>query len=131
MPDLGPAIAVTAARRLRVDGLVQGVGFRPFVHRLALRHQLGGWVQNTSGAVEIHVEGDATAIDRFVNDLRREAPVLARIETLVSEAVEVAGLSSFEVRASTSAADQRLPVSPDVALCASCAREITDRKSVV
>ncbi|HWP72333.1 MAG TPA: carbamoyltransferase HypF [Gemmatimonadaceae bacterium] len=126
MPDLGPAIAVTAARRLRVDGLVQGVGFRPFVHRLALRHQLGGWVQNTSGAVEIHVEGDATAIDRFVNDLRREAPVLARIETLVSEAVEVAGLSSFEVRASTSAADQRLPVSPDVALCASCAREITD-----
>ena len=126
MPDLGPAIAVTAARRLRVDGLVQGVGFRPFVHRLALRFQLGGWVQNTSGAVEIHVEGDANAIDCFVTDLQREAPVLARIEALVSEDVEVAGLSSFEVRASASAADQRIPVSPDVALCANCARELTN-----
>jgi hydrogenase maturation protein HypF len=125
-PDVGPAIAVAAARRLRVEGLVQGVGFRPFVHRLALRHQLGGWVLNTSGSVEIQVEGDAPAIERFLHDLRHEAPVLARIETLASSEVEPEGLTTFEVRASASAAGERLPVSPDVALCPNCARELSD-----
>ena len=54
-----------AARTLAVSGVVQGVGFRPFVHRLALRHGLAGWVRNTAGEVQIHVEGDAAALDVF------------------------------------------------------------------
>jgi len=126
LPDRGPAIAVNAAKRVHVDGLVQGVGFRPFVHRLALRHRLAGWVLNTSGAVEIHVEGDTVALDRFIAGLRREAPVLAQIETLRSEDIVAEGLASFEVRASARRGDQRLPVSPDVAMCANCAGELAD-----
>jgi hydrogenase maturation protein HypF len=126
LPDEGPAIAVHGAKRVHVGGLVQGVGFRPFVHRLALRHHLAGWVLNTSGSVEIHVEGDTVALDRFIAELRREAPVLAHIETLRSEDIDAEGLASFEVRASARRGDQRLPVSPDVAMCANCARELSD-----
>ena len=125
LPDWGPAIALHAAKRVHVDGLVQGVGFRPFVHRLALRHRLAGWVLNTSGSVEIHVEGDPVALDRFIAELQHEAPVLAQIETLRSEDIVAEGLASFEVRASTRG-DQRLPVSPDVAMCANCAAELSD-----
>ena len=124
--DGGPAVAVNAAKRVHVGGLVQGVGFRPFVHRLALRHHLTGWVLNTSGSVEIQVEGAAAAVDRFIDELRREAPVLAQIEALSSEDVDAEGLSSFEVRASAELVDQRLAVSPDVAMCANCARELSD-----
>ena len=126
LPDRGPAIAVIAAKHVHVRGLVQGVGFRPFVHRLALRHHLAGWVLNSSGSVEIHVEGDAAAIDQFIDELRLEAPVLATIEAVSSEDIAAEGFASFEVRASEHRGDQRLPVSPDVAMCANCASELSD-----
>ena len=126
MPDVGPAIAIHCARRLRVEGLVQGVGFRPFVHRLAIRHHLPGWVLNTSGSVEIHVEGDVAEVEHFVAALRCEAPVLARIEDLTVTDVPLEGLTAFEVRASAQGSEKRLPVSPDAAMCASCARELAD-----
>ncbi len=125
LPDWGRAIAMSAAKRVHVGGLVQGVGFRPFVHRLALRHHLAGWVLNTSGSVEIHVEGDAPVLDQFIDELRRESPVLAQIETLRTEDVVAEGLAAFEVRASA-IGDHRLPVSPDVAMCANCAEELSD-----
>jgi hydrogenase maturation protein HypF len=126
MPDVGPAIAVNSAKRVRVEGLVQGVGFRPFIHRLALHHQLAGWVRNTSGAVEIHVEGEAGAVDRFLVGLSDDAPVLARIEHIDAREATPEGLTAFEVRASSSSSDNRLPVSPDVAMCEKCARELMD-----
>ena len=72
--------ATVAAARLHVSGIVQGVGFRPFVHRLADRHGLGGWVRNTSGDVEIALEGDSGAIDAFIAELQVRAPRLARID---------------------------------------------------
>ena len=124
--DMGAAIPATAASRVRISGLVQGVGFRPFVHRMAVRHELAGWVLNSSGAVEIHVEGGTDAIERFIADVRSDAPVLTRIEALATEWVPPEGLAGFEVRASTVAGDGRLPVSPDVALCEACAREMAD-----
>ncbi|HZI26893.1 MAG TPA: carbamoyltransferase HypF [Gemmatimonadaceae bacterium] len=122
-------MAVSAAKRVRVDGLVQGVGFRPFIHRLALRHELAGWVLNTSGSVDMHLEGASAALDRFLIDLRESAPVLSRIETLVALDVAPEGLTSFEVRVSASSANTRLPVSPDVAMCASCVRELLDPRN--
>lgn len=127
IPDVGRAIALNGAKRVRVEGLVQGVGFRPFIHRLAMQHQLGGWVRNTSGAVEIHVEGEADAIERFLRDLREDAPVLARIETVDAHDVALEGFTAFEVRTSASSMNNRLPVSPDVAMCEHCARELSDR----
>ncbi|HEX9565156.1 MAG TPA: carbamoyltransferase HypF [Gemmatimonadaceae bacterium] len=115
-----------AAARLRVTGLVQGVGFRPFVHRSAARHGLAGWVRNTSELVEIHVEGDESAIDSFVDALRREPPVLALIESIDRRSVACTGAVHFAVEASATTSDGRQPVSPDVATCDACLREMND-----
>ena len=79
-----PEIRV-AARLIRVTGLVQGVGFRPFVHRLAMRHGASGWVRNASGSVEIWLEAPAPVLDRFLADLQDEAPPLARIGSVAVE----------------------------------------------
>ena len=114
------------ACRVRVTGLVQGVGFRPFVHRLALRHALGGWVRNASGEVVIALEGAPEEIDAFLRELRSEAPPLARIGTIEREATSPTGARTFTITASDVAPGRRQPVSPDVATCAACVRELFD-----
>ena len=115
-----------AARTLAVSGVVQGVGFRPFVHRLALRHGLAGWVRNTAGEVQIHVEGDAAALDVFELALVAEAPTLAHVERVAARAIPPEGFDRFAVRASADAEAARPAIPPDVALCAACARELRD-----
>jgi hydrogenase maturation protein HypF len=114
------------AARLDVTGVVQGVGFRPFVHRLAERHGLAGWVRNAAGAVQIELEGSDAGIAEFLVALRRDAPPLARIEQLTMARIAPAGRVGFTIRASSQEADRRLPVSPDVALCAACQAELFD-----
>ena len=121
MSTAAPALA---AARLSVTGLVQGVGFRPFVHRLAQRHGLSGWVLNAAGDVQISVEGPSEEIGAFVQALRAEAPPLARIERLEMEARAPSGLETFTIRESRDEPARRQPVSPDVALCAACEREL-------
>ncbi len=118
------------ARRLLVTGVVQGVGFRPFVHRLAGRHELSGWVRNESGRVFIEVEGAATALDAFTEALRSEAPVLARLDEVTVERVTARGAEGFRVLESR-VSPGRLPVSPDVSVCEACRSELftpTDRR---
>ena len=114
------------ALQLSVTGLVQGVGFRPFVHRLALQHGLGGWVRNEAGEVRIAVEGPNASVQTFVENLRSEAPPLARIDTLDVRTVEPEYPGAFRIVASAVRQDRRSPVSPDVALCAACERELYD-----
>jgi hydrogenase maturation protein HypF len=114
------------ARKIRINGTVQGVGFRPFVYTLAARHGIRGWVCNTSGSVEIAAEGDPAALAEFAAALRREAPPLARIDSLETEAVPAAGYSAFEIRASVPQPGAFQPLSPDIALCADCERELFD-----
>lgn len=114
------------ACRVHVTGLVQGVGFRPFVHRLALRHHLGGWVRNDSGEVEIAVEGGATAIGAFLSELCTKAPPLARIEALTQESEAPLGRRRFRILSSAVTPDRRQPVSPDVSICAACEAELFD-----
>ncbi len=121
MSTAAPALA---AARLSVTGVVQGVGFRPFVHRLARRHGLSGWVLNAAGDVQISVEGPSEEIRAFVRALRAEAPPLARIERLEMEARAPSGLETFTIRESRDEPARRQPVSPDVALCAACEREL-------
>jgi hydrogenase maturation protein HypF len=113
----------SGARRIRVRGIVQGVGFRPFVFRLARARGLHGWVSNGDDGVDIHVEGDRAAVDAFVGDLAAAPPaaVIAAIE-VAPEAPE--GCGGFEIRASP---PSRLPttrISPDLPLCAACEREL-------
>lgn len=115
-----------AATRLSIRGVVQGVGFRPFVHRLALRHDLAGWVRNASGDVQIQVEGDAAAVDAFVRELTAGAPPLARIDDVHAEQCEPAGLATFTILESRAEPGRRQPVSPDVALCTACEAELFD-----
>ena len=115
-----------ARRRLAVTGLVQGVGFRPFVYRLARSHNLGGWVRNTSRGVEIEVEGPPAALDLFVRRLSEEAPTLSRVERVVSEETLPLAQETFEILASESLPDTEAVIPPDVGLCPDCAREIRD-----
>ncbi len=120
------ALAPARAARLEVTGVVQGVGFRPFVHRLAARHALSGWVRNCAGAVEIELEGADAGIVDFLVELEHSAPPLARIEHLGVEWIAPVGRAGFEIRPSTVEPDRRLPVSPDVALCSACEAELFD-----
>jgi hydrogenase maturation protein HypF len=117
----------TAAVVLHVRGVVQGVGFRPFVHRLAVTHELGGQVRNESGEVRIELEGGAPAIEAFVAALRRDAPPLARIDSIDVVPTGPRGLRAFHIAPSRGEAGGRLPVSPDVGLCAACEAELFDR----
>jgi len=117
---------VPAAARLRVTGVVQGVGFRPFVHRLAARRGLAGWVRNTAGEVQIEIEGPAEAIADFRRALECEAPTLAHIERVEIEPLPAMGRTAFEIRPSALDPERRQPVSPDAAVCAACEAELFD-----
>ena len=114
------------AAQIAVHGVVQGVGFRPFVHRLAARHALTGWVRNGSGDVQIHVEGETAAIAAFVAALRSEAPPLARIDGCHVESCAPAGLARFTILESQRDDRRRQPICPDVAICAACEAELFD-----
>ena len=112
--------------RLRVTGVVQGVGFRPFVHRLATELDLSGEVGNDSAGVFVEVEGAATAVTRFEGRLVTEAPPLARIDSVQSTSVGVQGRAPFEIVASVAAGAARTYVSPDIAVCDDCLAEMAD-----
>lgn len=118
---------LTIARlRLHVSGVVQGVGFRPFVYGLAEAWQLAGFVGNNSAGVFIEVEGPARALAQFEAALRREPPPLAVIEAITSETLPVRGEAGFRIVASEAAAATLTLISPDVAVCEACLREMRD-----
>ena len=117
--------------RITVRGVVQGVGFRPFVYRLAHEHGLKGGVRNTSGSVDIEVEGSGEAINNFLSDLKIKAPPMARIETVEVAFDSPRGYTDFKIGESLSREGQYQLVSPDIATCDECQQEIfspTDRR---
>jgi hydrogenase maturation protein HypF len=111
---------------IRVTGTVQGVGFRPFVYRLAEELGLAGSVRNTAAGVVIEVEGEEERVREFVQRVREEAPALARIASMEARELEPAGLEGFRIVESEGAPRPTALIPPDVALCADCAREIAD-----
>ncbi len=110
-------------RRIRVTGVVQGVGFRPFVHGLARRHGVAGFVLNDGQGVVVEAEG--TRIDDFVADLAGEAPPLARVDSVTQEPIEPTGETEFRILASTATGRTAL-IPADVATCDDCLRELFD-----
>ncbi|MGA2108731.1 MAG: acylphosphatase [Syntrophorhabdales bacterium] len=112
-------------KHITVHGVVQGVGFRPFIYRLAREHGLKGWVLNTSSAVEIEVEGNDGEIEVFLSRILHEAPPRARIEEVRAAAGPPAGYDAFEIRESRSDAGYQL-ISPDIATCGDCVAELLD-----
>lgn len=112
--------------RIHITGIVQGVGFRPFVYGLATRLGLTGWVRNTSAGVVIEVDGKRDVLDAFVRALRDEAPPLARIDELTASFAPANGFRSFEIIHSEAIPEAFQPISPDVAICDDCRRELFD-----
>ncbi len=120
------AATALAAERIRVRGVVQGVGFRPTVWRLAQEHGLHGWVSNDGQGVIIHARGAATAVERFIRALPHCAPPLARIETIEREPVaDNADTIGFHIVASDGGR-MRTGVVADAATCPDCLAEIND-----
>ncbi len=117
---------VVCARILTVTGRVQGVGFRPFVNRLALGLQLNGWVRNSSGQVEILVQGSPDAIRAFEHLLVVEAPPLARPERVSSQTVSPEPLGGFVILHSEARGEARNHIPPDYFLCDDCLAEMQD-----
>lgn len=105
---------------------MQGVGFRPFVYRLANRHGLAGWVRNTSGSIEIDAEGSSESIELFLRDLAVEAPALAKVESVAAIEADPVGYAGFEILDSRAQSSVDSVIPADVAACPDCLREISD-----
>ena len=114
------------ARSIRIRGVVQGVGFRPFVYRIAQAHGLRGWVLNDEEGVEIHAEGDATDLDSFLRSLRAEAPPAAVISSFLVQPARVLDLEAFVIRESERRDRPSVRISPDLPVCEDCLRELED-----
>jgi hydrogenase maturation protein HypF len=113
--------------QILVRGIVQGVGFRPFVFSLAKRQELKGTVLNNTTGVLIDVEGNTEAIDRFVAEIESNAPPLSLVESIERNHVtDRADFEDFRIIGSVTEADRFLPLSPDVATCSDCLRELFD-----
>jgi hydrogenase maturation protein HypF len=121
-----PSMPERAAQHITISGRVQGVGFRPFVYRLAHQHQIRGWVRNVNGAVEIHAEGELPQLQRFSAALISEAPPLSAPGPLAIAACEPEHTDAFAIldSATSSQADIHLP--PDGFVCADCLTELHD-----
>jgi hydrogenase maturation protein HypF len=116
----------TVRLELRVEGIVQGVGFRPFVHSLATRLGLGGQVANDGRGVILEVEGARERVAAFLSALERDAPPLASIERVITREVPPRSASAFVILRSDAGSERSALVSPDVATCADCLRELLD-----
>ena len=112
--------------RLVVRGAVQGVGFRPFVYRLARERQVRGWCQNTARGVVIEVEGERDRLDDFRRALEREPPPRAAIQGIDASWLDVADLTEFAIHDSDDSEPPSAVVMPDIALCESCRGELLD-----
>jgi hydrogenase maturation protein HypF len=124
-------VAVTGRRRLRVcaHGVVQGVGFRPFVYTTAAALGLSGSVRNDSSGAIIEIEGDPADIDEFLARLGNRPPPLAVIESIDIQDIPIAGGTGFEIADTSRSDGGRTLASPDVAMCTDCAEEQRDRSN--
>ena len=118
--------------RVSVEGVVQGVGFRPFVHRLASRHGLAGWVRNDTRGVLLEAEGERAALESFLRELAERPPPLAAVERVRTEPLAATGQRGFRIagsaarRAAAAEAGPDTLIAPDVAPCEACLAELAD-----
>src|SRR6202171_4978895 len=111
---------------IQVRGVVQGVGFRPFVYRLARENGLAGWVLNGEDGVEIHLEGSGRAVETFLGNLKTQRPPFALIESIDVQAAQQEGRSDFTIRESRLRKRPTAHISPDLPVCDDCVRELFD-----
>ncbi len=126
MNKAGVVDAELGRARIIVRGMVQGVGFRPFIYRLANDHELRGWVLNSTEGVVIEVEGPTKRLEEFITDITMRAPPLAVVEKVESNFLPPVGYQSFIIQASQEQEDKFVLISPDISLCPDCLRELFD-----
>jgi len=117
---------IIVGRKLTANGIVQGVGFRPFVCQLALHYELNGNIANTSSGVIIHIEGSKQKIKAFVRDLGEKSPRLAHITEISSSHEPVIGYKEFTIQTSRKESSRSTLISPDMAICDDCLHELFD-----
>ena len=110
--------------QITVNGLIQGVGFRPFVYRTALRQGLKGWVQNTNENVRIRISGDPLNIEHFLHALITEAPAAASVQEIFSEEFSKEEFTEFSILESHDVSEDITEISPDIAVCSECLEDI-------
>ncbi|MCX6303470.1 MAG: carbamoyltransferase HypF [Bacteroidetes bacterium] len=108
-----------------VTGLVQGVGFRPFIHRLASGLNLAGWVQNTNENVRIRITGEQAAIEAFLSALSADTPPAAMVEKIVTEELPTEDFVGFQIQKSNDVSEDITEISPDIAVCDACMDDTT------
>ena len=114
----------TSARKIIFSGQVQGVGFRPFIYRLAIKHELSGWVKNCVGVVEIHAQGQPQNLKNFLNDIFDKKPPLAKPELASDKLVEQGDFKSFNILQSQQQGEAHISVPSDLFLCDDCLAEL-------
>jgi hydrogenase maturation protein HypF len=112
-----------------ITGIVQGIGFRPFIYNLAQKHLIRGWVLNNEKGVLIDAESENGNLDQFIQDIPKLVPPLTRIESFDVKYLEPLGYSTFEIRKSEEAQDKFVLISPDVATCDPCLSELFSPKN--
>ena len=115
--------------QVNVEGTVQGVGFRPFVYRLAQELELTGWVQNTRSGVLIEVEGDSLVVETFLQRLLADVPTSASVDTMSTTLVPVLDETGFSIVPCAESGQRTLVIPPDLATCEDCRRELMDRRN--
>jgi len=111
-------------KRIHVNGIVQGVGFRPYVYGLAIQNNLTGWVRNTSSGVDIEVNGPPPGIETFLKKLQYFPPPLAIIDSFNVKDCPVNGFLQFEIISSQSSSRDFIPISADISICSDCREEL-------
>ncbi len=121
-----PQTATLSARKIILSGKVQGVGFRPFIFRLANQHQLTGWVRNSLGRVEIHVQGKCAALPAFVADIFQTKPPIAEPVLESDMPVKCGAFAAFTILQSDDKGTAQISLPTDLSLCNDCLAEMND-----
>ncbi len=111
---------------IHITGIVQGVGFRPFIYSLAKEYDLTGWVRNSASGVDIEITGRPDDLDKFMSEISNSAPPLSQIDTIDNWDIENQSFDTFKIIPSKDQANEFIPISPDVAICEQCQAELFD-----
>jgi hydrogenase maturation protein HypF len=124
--EIGKDYLLMIGKKIHITGIVQGVGFRPFVYNRAVRLGLTGWVCNTSAGVDIELYGEPGTISVFIDNLQADAPTLAQIDSIDFQDIPLIIHNSFEIIHSQDDLSAFQPISPDICICSDCLKELFD-----
>ncbi len=112
------------AFEIKIKGLVQGVGFRPFIYRLAIQNRIKGWVENRNDGVIIQAEGGFKDLESFIKKIKSEAPQASNIFSVLKKKINLNGFHDFRIIKSENASQEITDVSPDIAVCDACIEDL-------